>query len=305
MIKLNQLKYFVSSVESGSLTTAAKTLFISQPALSKQLVQLEHDIGCKLFHRKTTGVELTKAGSFFYDRSSAIIAEIEQLTFDMKKYSKRDTIKIGTLTSIGSILLPQLITKINSDYKLELIIKNTTAELVEMVEKDRVDFAFVQDAEENKNILVEKLLYEPYDAILPINSYLSNLNEFYLADLLQESIILHKSPCDIRSFFDSYCKRRGIEYSISMELDFEFNSILPFIKSGVGPTFLPRMVSSQIIDPEIIVKHLLDDNFGRSINFLYKPTFKKIASEFLVHLKEIINDLTSGYTKTLSEPLKK
>lgn len=286
MIKLNQLKYFVSSVESGSLTTAAKNLYISQPALSKQLVQLEHDLGCQLFNRKNTGIELTKAGRFFYEKASVILADIEQLTFEMRGFSKRSTIKIGTLPSIGSHLIPSLIPRINSKYKVELIIKETTSELVDMLEYDRIDVAFVQDASKYKNISVETLFYEPYDAILPKQLFNSDKGQLSLSDLLENSIILHKHPCDIREFFENYCKKNRLKYSMSMELEFN-DSIIPFVSNGIGPSILPRMVSRQIENSTVVVQALSDQNFGRTIDFLYKQTIKTLAKEIYTESKKI------------------
>lgn len=285
MIKMNQLKYFVSTVEAGSLTTAAKHLFISQPALSKQLLQLESDLGCSLFNRRTTGMELTDAGRFFYEKVIKIINDVEQLTFDMRAFTEISTIRIGTLPSIGSHFVPALVPKLNASYKIELTIKDTTSELVDMLENDRIDFAFVQDANKHKNIIVENLFYEPYDAILPNTFLISESDKLFLEDFLKHALILHKHPCDIRAFFEKYLKKKELDYQVAMELEFN-DSILPFVSNGVGATILPRMVSQQIQHPSTIVMKLEDKNFGRTIDFLYKSNMKRIAKEIMKWIKE-------------------
>lgn len=288
MIKFVQLKYFVACVDAGSLTTAAKNLYISQPALSKQLVQLEHDLGCQLLHRSNSGIELTNAGKFLYERSSAILADVEKLTLDMRVYSERSILKIGALPSIGSHFIPSFLSKITANNKVELIIKDTTAELVEMLDNDRIDFAFVQDATKYKNILVETLFYESYDAILSKQSSLSKIENLTLSDLLKESIILHKQPCDIRAFFERYCMKNKLNYHLLMEIEFN-DSLLPFVSNKIGPTILPNMVSSQIQHSEVLVKRLNDKNFGRTIDFLYKPHLKRIAKEIILFSKEFVH----------------
>ncbi|WP_442600300.1 LysR family transcriptional regulator [Neobacillus sp. D3-1R] len=283
---MNQLKYFVSAVEAGSLTTAAKNLFISQPALSKQLMQLEEELGCQLFVRKTTGLSVTEAGEHFYQRASTIIKELEQIMIEMRTFSEKNVLRIGTLPSIGSYLIPSLVPKLNQTHKIELTIKDTTLELVEMLTSDRIDFAFVQDATPPKNILVETLFKEPYDLILPIHSQSKDKDEILLSDFLKDPLILHKHPCDIREFFEKYCKKNGLDFSVAMELEFN-DSILPFVSNGVGSSILPRMVSRQIKDPSVIVKSLNDESFGRSIDFLYKPSIKKIANQIYQFVNEM------------------
>lgn len=285
MIKINQLKYFISTVETGSLTAAAKNLFISQPALSKQLQQLETDLGCPLFRRKTTGLALTEAGKYFYDRANRIVQDVEQLTFDMKAFSEISTIKIGTLPSIGSHLVPSLIPKLNSSYKVELFIKDTTSELIDMLENDRIDFAFVQNATKNNNIVVESLFYEPYDAILSTTSYFTEVETLFLEDFLKNSLILHKHPCDFRNFLEEYVKNNGLEFKVAIEVEFN-DSLLPFVRNGVGATILPRMVSQHIKDPNTIVRNFEEKTFGRTVDFLYKPSMKKLGKEIINLTKE-------------------
>src|SRR5690349_10148728 len=136
MFKLAQLHYFVITVEAGSMTQAAKTLFISQPALSKQLSLLEKELNCQLFQRKTTGIELTKAGQFFYDKAVVILRDAESLAKSMEAFSSKNTIKIGALPSIGSYFLPSVISKIGSSFKVELTLKDTTQELIDLLDSD-------------------------------------------------------------------------------------------------------------------------------------------------------------------------
>lgn len=89
MFKLIQLHYFVTTVEAGSVTQAAKNLFISQPALSKQLSLLEKELNCELIQRKTSGIELTKAGKYFYDKAVVILRESESLAKSMEAFSSK------------------------------------------------------------------------------------------------------------------------------------------------------------------------------------------------------------------------
>ncbi|MCM3766332.1 LysR family transcriptional regulator [Neobacillus niacini] len=286
MIKLKQMEYFVTTVLSGSLTSASKKLFISQPALTKQLQQLEEELGCQLFYRKTTGLEITEAGKYLFENASKILNDVENLTEHMNTFNQKNIIRIGALPSIGSHLLPALIPKLSPKYKLELTIKDTTSQLVSLIENGKIDLAFVQDASTYNEIIVKHLFNEPYDAILSHDSPLIDLETVSIEQLLREQLILQKVPCDIRAFLDRYCEEMG--FSIHPIIELEFNdSIIAFVTKGIGSSFVPRMVAAHIkhSTPSAIIKSIEDEDFKRSIDLLYKYAYKKKANEVIQHLE--------------------
>ena len=150
MIKLMQLKYFIEVVEAGSVTMAARNLFVSQPGLSKQLAQLEKEMGCELFIRKASGIELTEAGRHLYAKGLGLLRDAEDLKMEMSLYSERTNIVIGTLPSIGSYLIPSLVGRLGSSFQIELLIKDTTEELMKLAEENGADLVFVQDAKDTQ-----------------------------------------------------------------------------------------------------------------------------------------------------------
>jgi DNA-binding transcriptional LysR family regulator len=294
MFKLNQLHYFVSTVSAGSVTSAAKTLYISQPALSKQLSLLERELNCELFQRKTTGLELTEAGKFFYDRAGDILNQAEILMREMETFTQRTTIKIGALPSIGSYFLPSVISKISNEYKVELSIKDTTSDLIKLLENNQIDVALVQDTSEQKGINVEHLFWEPYDAVVPSSA--GNEQNITFQTFLENNIILHKHPCDIRRYFEDYSKENDLNFTVSMDLESN-ESIIPFVESELGFSIVPRMVSRKVKGSSIKIKTLEEEKFKRSIDFLYKPMGKLIGKKILAYSREsILEDEKYDYT---------
>ncbi|MDQ6595765.1 LysR family transcriptional regulator [Bacillus salipaludis] len=284
MFKLAQLHYFVITVEAGSMTQAAKTLFISQPALSKQLSLLEKELNCQLFQRKTTGIELTKAGKFFYDKAVVILRGTESLAKSMEAFSSKNTIKIGALPSIGSYFLPSVISKIGSSFKVELTLKDTTQELIDLLDSDFIDFAYVQDTSNLKNnIKCKELFWEPYDAIVP--GLQASESTITLDEFLQHNLILHKHPCDIRLYFEKYCRDQNLDFNVLIDLEAN-ESIIPFVSKGIGSSILPRMVTSQIQDNSIKIIQLEEEKLKRRVDFLYKPMLKKIALKLFAYSLE-------------------
>ena len=72
------LKYYVTVVESGTISAAAKKLYMSQPPLSNQMYKLEEELGCRLFERTTKRIVLTGAGKLLYDRAKLVIQNIDE-----------------------------------------------------------------------------------------------------------------------------------------------------------------------------------------------------------------------------------
>ncbi|MGG3564321.1 LysR family transcriptional regulator [Neobacillus rhizosphaerae] len=289
MLKLIQLKYFVSTVEAGSVTTAARNLFISQPALSKQLTQLENELNCELFLRKTTGVELTEAGKHFYERSIDLLKAADELSAEMNQFAKKQTIRIGALPSIGTHFLPAVVNRLREEYKIEVLIKDTTEELVRLVENNQADFVFAQDVVSNRNFVMENICWEPYDAILPSSVNGNDQSALSIAEFVGNQLIIHKHPCDIRSFFENYCKKNKIEFELGIELETN-ESIVAFVSSGLGASIMPRMVSRNVKTQATLIKKFADEQIGRSIDLLYKPSLKKLAKKIIAFSKENITE---------------
>ena len=120
-----QLRYFITTVQKGSIAGAARALDIAQPAISQQLASLEREVKTTLLERSFAGVNLTPAGEVFYSHAEKILSEIENVKAVMEGFTvgQGKKIKIGMLPSIGNVLsLPLLteITKHHKDLKVEI-----------------------------------------------------------------------------------------------------------------------------------------------------------------------------------------
>ncbi len=96
-MEIQQLKYFVSAVEYGSIVKASQALFITRQTISAALTQLENELGFSLLERGKNGVELTSEGRLFYDRIARQFDEFKQIEKEMREFSSqyRLPIKLG------------------------------------------------------------------------------------------------------------------------------------------------------------------------------------------------------------------
>jgi DNA-binding transcriptional LysR family regulator len=255
MLNTNQLNSFVKAVEYKSLNKAAKDLFISQPALSKQLAELEKQLNCKLFFRKQTGVEVTDVGRLLYEKATFILSQINLLEVEIETFSKKKHLTIGTLPSISSNYLPSILNKFESrGYEVQVLIRGTSLQLLQMLANEEIEVGFIQDAANFSHDLHQKnILTEPYWALLSKNHPMNTQDEIDIEHLIQNKIILYKDPCDIRTSFRILCNSIGLQPTKGMELEFN-DSVHSFVALNHGVSIVPEMVAKQLIHPLLVVK---------------------------------------------------
>ena len=123
-MNLTQIKYFHAICTFQTLSDAAVYLFVSQPALSSAVKELEKEFGVALFERRHRGMSLTPEGEIFYHATKELLAQAEQIEARMKDLGvARKTLRLGVPPMIGSLLLPQIyrgFSALHPDIKLSI-----------------------------------------------------------------------------------------------------------------------------------------------------------------------------------------
>lgn len=166
MIDIRKLRYFATIAEFGSFTRAAEFLGVAQPALSRQVRQLEEEFGLELFLRRGRQVSLTDAGRALLRHAHTIDRDFEQLVDDMRvrKGSPTGRVVVGITPTLAETLIPNLARRVGDDFpRLSLkIAEAVTPVLVDWVQSNRVDLAVlslaVMDSSESFPALSLELL---------------------------------------------------------------------------------------------------------------------------------------------------
>lgn len=144
-MELRHLRYFVTVVEEQSITKAAEKLCIAQPPLSRQIQNLEQELGIQLFERGSRPVRTTEAGQFFYQHAVQILTHTAQAASMAKRISTVSKIvRIGYVSSLLYALLPQIIymfRQTNPDIEVELI-ECGTKDQIEALKQGKIDLGF-------------------------------------------------------------------------------------------------------------------------------------------------------------------
>lgn len=242
---IRHLKYFVAVVEEQSFTKASEKLYIAQPPLSRQIQNLEDELGLQLLERTSRPVKTTEAGQFFYQYAKKILSNIDQMVSMTKRVGQVDkTLRIGFVGSLLLGLLPQII------YELRKLLPNVSIDLVEMgtleqleaLKKGDIDVGFGRLKVSDPSIKRVLLRNEPL--ILAINKFhpLAQYNQgVHLTDIIDETILcypntnLHNFANYIHNLFAEHgLNPKKIKYLSTIQL------ALGIVASGEGVCIVPQ-----------------------------------------------------------------
>jgi LysR family transcriptional regulator, nitrogen assimilation regulatory protein len=163
---LRTLRYFVAVVDAGSLTAAALAIPIAQPALTRQMRELESEMGVQLLQRLPRGVRLTQAGVTFYESAQRMLAEAARLTQKLARspHTAPATVVLGVPPTLAGLLLPGLFeTCMNTLQDVVLRTREAfTPALLEWLERGVIDMAIVTNPDAGRPLLLQPLLAEPF-----------------------------------------------------------------------------------------------------------------------------------------------
>lgn len=242
MTNLNLYKTFVVVAECKNITTASKKLFISQPALTMQIKQLEESVGGSLFVRKNKGLELTSLGTLLLDNVKPLIGKLDELENIGDRQSKLESgfLRIGSNSSNCNQIISQYLIAFAKQYPNINIsmCRESGDRLVEMLEEDKLDIIFTDTCNTPKDILEIKkfpVVYQligNYDYYLKYKDYQINDKDFPLEDL-----ILPNSKNNSRKYIDDYMYENNIKFNPKYELD-NYILVYDFVKNGLGIAFV-------------------------------------------------------------------
>lgn len=168
-MNLKALRYFVAIADAGSLTAAAAAISIAQPALTRQIRELEADLGMPLFHRMPRGVRLTQAGVTLYEAAQRILGEAQRVRqrLTSKSGDGKTTVVLGVSPTLARVLLPGLFEHcMRTLQDVELRSREAfTPELLDWLERGIIDMAVVTNPPMGRAVSLQPLLGEPFALI--------------------------------------------------------------------------------------------------------------------------------------------
>lgn len=248
-MELKRLRYFIAVAEELHFGRAAVRLDIAQPPLSRQIGQLEKDIGALLFDRSRSQIRLTQAGEVLLQRARELFASLESAFNEVRRIGSgsEGRLRIAFVGSSTHGVLPALIKSYRShhpDVDLVLTAMNN-AELKRALIQREIDVAIARPSIEDDEVKSEFLHQEPLILALPDNSIFNAQAAPRLVDLANETFIFY--PANPRPSFADHvleiCHEAGIGH-VDTVMAMDYQTAISLVSVGVGVSIVPESVST-------------------------------------------------------------
>ncbi len=242
-MELHQLRYAVAIADTGNFTRAAERCHVTQPSLSQQILNLEKEVGHKLFHRLGRKAVLTEAGAVFLERARRIVFEVENATKELSDHPALDRrITVGAIQTIAPYLLLPLIEKCRIELpNLQIdIVEDFRSDLVRAVVEGELDLAIVTLPVKDPRVSVEPLLTEPLLLVVGKNHRFSSRSEISIDDLADETFVTMGESStlsgQIRSFFGGHNFEPKVGYRCA-----QVTTLKKLVGMGLAISVLPEV----------------------------------------------------------------
>ncbi len=242
-MEIREIKTFLQAAQSGSFVKAAQSLGYSQAAVTIQIKHLEEELGTILFDRIGKQTQLTESGKTFQIRARRILQEIEEARAEVGDMrTVKGELRIGTIESIGAVLMPELITKLHKEYPgivLELEL-DSPQNLLDRLNKNQLDIVYLME-KKIFDMNVVKVMEEPESVVAVINKNhpLAEKESVDLNEIINQHIILTEKGASYREALEQYLLERGQEVVPFLTIgSTEF--IVRYLKGKEALSFLPK-----------------------------------------------------------------
>lgn len=257
---LRHLETFVKIAEFNSFTKAAEELYITQPTVSKQIVDLEGYFGVRLIDRTKRQVTLTRAGEILLKYGKDFMALRKETVDAIEAFKglKKGMVIVGASTIPGIYILPQVLNIFREQYsgiRIKLIVSDSK-DIMDKMEEGQIDVGFVGARDNSKKLEFRKLIDDTLVIIAP-RGYPSSMN---LDTIKKYPFIIREQGSGTRNFFQSALKKAGINLMTDLQVVAELTdteAIKEAVKSGMGISCVSRMaVNGEISQGHMIIMHV-------------------------------------------------
>ncbi|MGA7328162.1 MAG: LysR family transcriptional regulator [Rhodomicrobium sp.] len=243
-MELRHLRYFVAVAEEGSLTVAAgRRLHTAQPSLSRQIRDLEYEVGVPLLSRNTRGVELTAAGRAFLDHARLALTQAEAAVEAARRAAQpaKPKFALGFLTGEEMDWLPEAM-RILRDVlpNIDVTISSRySPELADALCKGKLDAAFLRREAQAADLEFKLVTKEPLVVVLPSDHRLALQDAISLNDIVGETFIsVSNTAPALRVVIDDYINQSGLNIVPHHEVD-NLAMAMSLVASTRGVALLP------------------------------------------------------------------
>lgn len=252
---LRSLRYFITVVEQGGFSAAARQLHVAQPAVSMAIRKLEQSLDLQLLHRQERQISLTDEGQVLLRHARRILQAAQDAEREMRELHALESgeVRVGIPSMLGSYYFPPILMAFRHRYpqlRLE-VVEAGTRQLQRMVHRGEIDMGVIVADTPPEDLETHSFLQAQMMAVLPVDHPLSHCENIDYSAFFAEELVLFKEGYFHREVIDRLCAEAGVTPNIGFE-----TNLIPLIKQivshGFGITTLLEMVVAD--DPRLIAR---------------------------------------------------
>jgi len=288
-ITLKQLHIFVTVTQEKTLTAAAEKLFLSKPAVSMALSELEKQLGHKLFERKNNRLLMNEMGSALLPLADEQIERSQAITRLFDNHHFQGQIRIGSSNTVGNHLLPILLAqfrKITDHYDQYMCIDNSTSIGTKLKDYE-LDVALVEGLLIDKKLHTERWLKDEMVIVANPSHPLMSKHKITLKDLSKQAWILRETGSGTRDFFITHIGQHLQQLNIAFELS-TTEAIINSTAAGLGLSCMSRTAARHAIADKRLATLSIDIDMSRDLYLVWhKDKYQSpILKEFIEHCQQ-------------------
>ncbi|MDK1493893.1 LysR family transcriptional regulator [Sinorhizobium sp. 7-81] len=287
MFELIQLRCFVAIAEEMHFGRAADRMNMSQPPLSRQLQQLEHEVGFKLIERSSHFIGLTVAGKAFLKDARQILRTSEEALSNARRISEGTggTITLGFIPATSYAVLPRLVALLLQELPhVSLNLKEmVTADQVEALAGGRIDAGILRLPIDRRGLKTIALSREKFVAAVPHSSALARRPSLHITDLDSQPFIMY-SPVESRYHYHlltTAFQPAGVQPRI-MQYTREIHTMLALVDAGIGTALVPKVVGNLSFPNVCVLELEMTPVLYSELTLVWRPAGRNPALEVFV-----------------------
>jgi DNA-binding transcriptional LysR family regulator len=291
-MELRHLRYFLTVAQTLNFTKAAERLHMAQPPLSRQIRDLEAELGVELFDRRGKRLTLSSAGMVFADRAQGILASADAAVVDSQRAARGEIghLAVGFFEHIAYTLLPALIREFRQrfpDVSIELR-WFTAAEQINALARGEVDVAFVRAVPADSNLTSTTILREPFVIAIAKDNPLAAKRTISISECANMRVINYRKDVapDYHAIINQLCALGGFTPSPLFEMG-QIYASLGLVSSGFGIALVPASVQRVHMD-NVVCRPLRERHAVSELLLAWtNPSPSAVLSEFVQLAREI------------------
>ncbi|MEA5015336.1 MAG: LysR family transcriptional regulator [Candidatus Limiplasma sp.] len=285
---IRHLRIFVAVCREASITNAAEKMYMTQPAVSLAIKELEENYGVKLFDRLTRRIQITQDGKRLLEYALHMVGLFDEMEQAMRNPDAAGELKIGSSLTIGACLLPaytQRLTRRHPNITPKVVVDNSDS-IIKAVAEGRIDLGLVEGSVSDESLCARAFMEDALVAVCARQHPFAQRDAVSMDEFLAEPLLLREHGSGGRELFESMVTLLGKQANPLWE-SVSTTALIRAVEAGNGVAVLPQRLVGEYIQAGRIRKAPLEGPMlSRWFYLIYHK--KKYLSESIRSFVDIV-----------------